>query len=110
MFSIAVLFGSKRIAALAILTGALYITQAQQIEIAGINLFAIRIIEICAVTRLILRGEIEIHEATKLDKAFLLTIIYTVIIYTSRSNTNVQAMIGTGLDLSISFCIQIPYR
>ena len=74
-------FGSRRVASLALVAGALYITEGQAINVGGFNIFSIRIFEIAAVCRILCRGELSFRTLTPVDKLLAALYIYTAAVY-----------------------------
>lgn len=66
-----VLFGSRNLAATAMLAGVLYLTQAQRIEVGGLHFFAFRFIEIAGSVRCIAKGEFGRIRFNDIDKGFM---------------------------------------
>src|SRR5262245_32638729 len=100
---LAVVFGSKRWALLGFAAGILYLTQAQHIEVAGFNLYAVRLIELAAFTRIMLRKEFSFSRLNTLDRLLLFLYLYTVTVFLLRSREEQAYQIGTAVDAMLSY-------
>jgi hypothetical protein len=90
-----VLFGSKRIAVLSISAGILFLTQGLSIDFFGINLYAMRILVLFGMLRIVFRKEFNISFANPIDRYFI--ILYSIIVsvsilrYTNESTYQIAA-------------------
>lgn len=66
-----ILFGSRELAATAVVAAILYLTEAQCVDIGGLHFFALRFIEIAGFVRCVLKGEFEHVSFNDIDKGFL---------------------------------------
>ncbi|MDA8089035.1 MAG: hypothetical protein M0Z61_02250 [Nitrospiraceae bacterium] len=64
-------FGSREWVALGMVAGVLYLTEGQQIDLAGFNFFAIRFLELAGFIRIVLKGELPRVRINSIDKSFL---------------------------------------
>lgn len=93
-----VLGGSRRAAVLAMFAGILYLTQGQQIAVAGFNMFAMRFLELGVFSRVMLRHEFSFSKLNALDKAFIILNLFVVIVYGLRSVEGQVYQIGIAVD------------
>jgi hypothetical protein len=85
------------------MAGVLYLTQVQAINVAGFNLFAVRLLELVAFIRVMSRGEFSFRELTKMDSALLLVYSFTSVVYCLRSSNGQANMIGTAVDAFLCY-------
>jgi hypothetical protein len=98
-----VLFGSRRAALLAMIAGVLYLTQAQRVDMLGLNLFAIRFLELAGFARVMARREFSFSRLTKLDKALLLLYCYKAFVYSLRSSEGLAKEIAAAVDAFLCY-------
>jgi hypothetical protein len=94
---------SKRGALLALLSGALYLSQSQRIDLLGLNLFPTRLLEIALAARLIARHEWSFSRLTALDKAFVALYIYATVVFLLRSPDGQAFRVGMMVDAFIVY-------
>jgi hypothetical protein len=100
---LAVLFAPARWALLAIMAGVLYLTQGQQIQAFGVNLFAIRFIEVAGFIRVIVRRELWISRMGRIHQTLLLLYTYATIVFLVRSNEGQAYQIGLAVDALLCY-------
>lgn len=100
-----VFFSNRRIALLGMFAGVLYLTHGQVINFFGINLFAIRILEIVAFLRILVKKEHSNIVITSADKLLIILYIYTTIVFLIRSKVDHANSIGTAIDVLLSYFI-----
>lgn len=88
VFSIIVLAGSRRLAALAVIGATCYITQGQQVNLAGFHFTAIRMVLLFGIIRCFARGETRVIKLTPIDKALIGYALSELCIYTLREKTS----------------------
>jgi hypothetical protein len=98
-----VLFAPKRWALLGMAAGILYLTQAIQIEIGGLNLYAVRFVEVAAFIRVVARREFSFATMNRLDRVLVVLYVYTVGVFLLRSNEDQVYTIGIGVDALLSY-------
>lgn len=98
-----VLFSSNRIAAIAFLSGTLFLTQGQNFDIAGININGLRLIEIFTFSRVIIKKELFTIRLNKIDKALVAVFLSNTIIFLLRSDTGQAFTIGLGVDMVLCY-------
>lgn len=93
-----VLFGTARWALLAILAAVLFLTQGQQVEVAGIHVYALRFLEVAAFVRVLARGEFSQIHVTRLDRLVVVLYAYTTLVFMARSSEGHIYQIGLAID------------
>ncbi len=86
-FCLAVLGLGRRYAALAFLGATLYITQGQTLEIGGVNMMAIRFVEVAAAIRVLSRREATSMRLTAVDHRLLFFFVAYMGIVLARTGT-----------------------
>ena len=76
-----VLFASQRWALLASMAGVLYLTQTQAIDVLGLQLYGVRLLEVAGFTRVILRKEYSFSKINRIDRVLLLFYCYLTVIF-----------------------------
>src|SRR5580765_7292597 len=89
---------SRRWALIGMLAGVLYLTQGQQLHIFGMNLFAIRFIELAGFVRVMVRREFSFSGLNRIDKGVLLLYGYTTVVFFLRSSEGKLNQIGMAVD------------
>lgn len=84
-FCIAILVVPRKHAALAFVAATLYITQGQAVDLAGVNFMAIRFIAVCALLRLLMRGELKSVVFGKIDRWLIICLAAYPILMTART-------------------------
>jgi hypothetical protein len=100
---VTVLFASRRWALMGIVAGILYLTQAQQVETGGFNMYAVRFIEIAAFVRVMARREFRPSALNRLDRTFILLYVFTVSVFLLRSTEDQAYQIGATVDAFLSY-------
>jgi hypothetical protein len=98
-----VLFASKRWALMAFIAGVLFLTQAQQVEMAGFNMYAVRFVELAGFARVTARRELTLSQLNSLDRTLILLYVYTVSVFVLRSSDERVYQIGTAVDALLSY-------
>ena len=93
-----VLFACRRWALLGMMAGVLYLTQAQTIDVLGINFFAIRFLELAGFIRIIVRREIIFSSLNGIDRIYFFLYAYTTTVFLIRSNKGQINAIGMLVD------------
>jgi hypothetical protein len=97
LFSTTGIIGSRRVAALSLLGASLYITQGEAINL-GLNLFALRFIELAIFIRVIGRKEFARVSLTRADR-WLLVFFGTLVVFNSIQSGAVSTyQLGTAVD------------
>ena len=98
-----VLFASRRWAVIAMMTGVLYLTQGQAVQVMGLNMFAVRFLELAGFVRVIARREFLFSTLNEIDRALLLVYSYTAIVFLLRSNEGQTYWIGRATDAFLCY-------
>ena len=98
-----VLLGSARWALIGIMAGMLYLPIGPSIPIFGINLFAMRFVEIAVFVRIISRREFSSFVWNGIDRVFLLLYAYTTLVFLARSSEGQANVIGMAVDAYICY-------
>jgi len=89
---------NRRWALVGIMAGVLFLTQGQQVEILGFNMYAVRFLELAAFIRVIARREFSFSELNALDKTLMLLFGYTTVVFLLRSKEGQAFQIGAAMD------------
>jgi hypothetical protein len=98
-----VFFTPRLVALLGMMAGVLYLTQTQQVEIMGFNLFAIRFLELAGFIRVISRKEFSFSQLNKVDRALLLFYFFLSIVYSLRATEDLAGVIGLSVDAFLCY-------
>jgi len=98
-----VLAAPRRWALMGMMAGVLYITQGQQIQVLGLNLFAIRFLELAGFLRVMGRHEFSFSTLNKVDRALIWLYTYATIIYLLRSSEGQTFVIGAAVDAFLCY-------
>jgi hypothetical protein len=101
--TLVVVCGSPRWALTAAAAGILYLTQSQQVSVAGFNLYALRIIELAAFVRVIVRRELYQLRLNEIDRIFIVFNCYTTGVFLLRSHEDYAFEIGRAVDAFLSY-------
>lgn len=103
IISCLILGGSRRSALLGMIGGILYLTQVQQLNLGGFNLYAFRLIELAGFLRVISRHEFSFSTLQRIDKVLLTFIIYTTVVYALRTREDLFYRIGAAVDAFLCY-------
>src|SRR5947207_1177191 len=92
-----VAFGTRRSALLAMVAGVLYLTQGQAIEI-GFHFYAVRILALTLLMRVLARRELSLRRLTRIDYAVIVLFAYMLVVFTLRSDTGYITSVADTLD------------
>ena len=95
---IVVLFGPRRWAPLGMVAGVLFLTEGEAVDVLGVNMFAIRFLEVAGFVRVSIRKEFDFSKLSKIDRIFLWLYSYTTIVFLLRSSTDQASQIGSMVD------------
>jgi len=98
-----VLFGSARWAVIGMMAGMLYLPIGQSLSVFGINLFAMRFVEIAVIVRIVCRREFSSFVWNGIDRTFLLLYAYTTLVFLARTHEGQANMIGIAIDAYICY-------
>jgi hypothetical protein len=93
----------RRWALLGVVAGILYLTQGQQIRVLGLNLFALRFIELAGFARVMTRGEFSFRSLTHIDRSVLWLYSVITIIFLLRSSEGFAYQIGVAVDAFLCY-------
>lgn len=93
-----VLFSSRRWALIGMMAGVLYLTQQQAIEVIGLNITAIRLLEVAGMARIAARRELSLTRFNGIDKVLILLYGYNTMVFLMRSDVGRAEMIGLMID------------
>ena len=98
-----VLGAPRRWAGLGMVAGVLFLTQVQAINVGGLNMFAIRFLELAAFIRVMARREFSFGRLNKIDSALLLVYGFTTIVFCLRSSDGQAGAIGIAVDAFLCY-------
>src|ERR1051326_2169431 len=98
-----VLSGSRLQALVALTCGALFLSQAQQINLMGLNLFAIRFLEAAGFARVMARREFSFTKANNLDRGLFWLYAYTTLVFLVRSKEGYLSAIALAVDAGLCY-------
>jgi hypothetical protein len=98
-----IIVGSRRLAALTILGAALYLTHGVYLDMAGLRIYGIRMIEVAAIARVIVRGEIPLGSMTTVDRAIVVLYLYSTIVFVLRSSSGYAYAVGMMVDVLATY-------
>lgn len=78
-------FAPRRWAALALLASALLLTQRQHLDVAGLNMYPIRFLELVTAVRIFARGEFKSLRLNRVDTLLLLAWFYVTVMFLLRT-------------------------
>lgn len=102
-FCLAVLLLPRRQAVLAYLGAVLYITQGQALDVGGINMMAIRFVEVAAAFRVLARGEVKSIRMTPADNFLLMSFLVYMLAILVRTGSIDWYTIGLTVDGVLAF-------
>src|ERR1043166_7510163 len=88
----------RRWAVIGYMAGVMFLTQGQAVNVFGLNLFAIRFIELAGFIRVVARGEVSSYRLNAIDRALLILYIYATIVFVLRSSEGVAYHVGMLVD------------
>ncbi len=100
---VVVIFSPRRGALLGMMAGVLFLTQVQQITILGLNLYALRFLELAGFVRVMARHEFSFRHLNSIDRALLWLYGFTTIVFLLRSSEGQAYQIGLAVDAFLSY-------
>lgn len=97
LLSIFILLLPRRLALIPLMIGTCYLTLGQQLDVLGLNFYALRILILIGWVRIIVRKEIIFIKLNTIDKLILLWITSSVVIYTLLYQTTAALIYRSGL-------------
>jgi len=98
ILSSVVLLGPRRWALLGMVAGVLFLTEGEAVDVLGVNMFAIRFLEVAGFIRVSIRKEFDFSKLNKIDKLFLWFNSYTTVVFLIRSSEGHAYQIGAMVD------------
>lgn len=98
-----ILCASRRWALIGVMAGVLFLTQGQQLQILGFNMYALRFLEMAAFFRVMSRREFSFSKPNRIDKALLLLYAYTTVVFLVRSSMGQANQIGIMIDACLCY-------
>src|SRR5580700_4342720 len=98
-----ILVAPRRWALLGMMASVLYLTQYQQIEVAGFNMFMHRFIELAAFIRVVTRRELSLSKLNRIDWGLIVLYAYTTVVYLSRESESAAYIIGQAVDAYLCY-------
>jgi len=93
-----ILLANGRWAVTAMMAGVLYLTEYQAIDVLGLNLTAMRLLEVAGIVRVGARGELRLLRFNQIDRAFIAMEGFVAIVFLLRSSVGQFEMIGNTVD------------
>ena len=93
----------RRWAVVGMAAGVLYLTQMQQIEVSGINMYAFRFLELAGIIRVLLRRELSVLRINQIDRVLGILYIYTTLVFLIRSKEGHGKAIGDLVDALLCY-------
>ena len=103
LFCVAVIASPRRLAVLAYIAAALFITQGQAVNLGGLNFMAIRFVEVAAFIRVIARGEFSFSRFTSVDRWLLIFFVTSLFVMTLRIGDLDKYALGVAVDGCLVF-------
>ncbi|HEY3856222.1 MAG TPA: hypothetical protein VGO67_17690 [Verrucomicrobiae bacterium] len=103
VLSVYILKGSKRVALLALIIGALFLTEFNEVRILGLNFFPTRVLEIFLLIRTLTRREWLAFKLNGIDKAVVWFYIYLTVVFLIRSKVGLMFQVGVAVDALILY-------
>jgi hypothetical protein len=106
VFLTAVVFSqSRRVALLGMMAGIMFLSQGQNINLFGLNLFPQRFLELAGFIRVMSRNEFSFRQLNSIDRTLLLLYAYTTVVFLLRSTEGVAYQIGIAVDAFLCYFI-----
>ena len=100
---VVVLLGPRRWAVLGMLSGVLYLTQAQQVTVMELNLYAMRFLELAGFVRVVVRREFTLADLNRMDGALVVFYSYLAIVYWLRATEGQVYVLGLAVDAVLCY-------
>jgi hypothetical protein len=92
-------------AALALAASALYLPQQQAVDVFGVNVTAIRFLEVVGLVRVLASREWTAIRPNVIDRLLVLVYVYTAVVFLLRSNEHQAEMIGRLADTLLCYLV-----
>lgn len=93
----------RRGALLGMVLGVLYLTQSQSFNVFGVNMYALRFLEIAAFFRVLHRHEFSFFEMNRVDRALLWIYTFAAAVYVVRSDGGSIADVAKTVDVCLTY-------
>lgn len=100
---VTVVCAPRRWAVVGAMAGVLFLTQGQSLNVLGLNLYAVRFVELAGFARVLIRGEVTFSNLTAIDRALLLTYGYSTAVFLLRSSEGAVFQIGVMIDAYLCY-------
>jgi hypothetical protein len=98
-----VLVAPRRTALLGMMAGVLYLTQSQALTVFGVNMFAVRFLELAGFARVALRRELALTKFNQIDRMLFLLYGFTTIVYLLRASDGQAYVVGMAVDAYLCY-------
>jgi hypothetical protein len=98
-----VLLGPRRWAVLGMLSGVLYLTQAQQVTVMEFNLYAMRFLEVAGFVRVMVRREFSFASLNRMDGALVVFYSFLAMVYWLRATEGQVYVLGLAVDAFLCY-------
>lgn len=98
-----VLFAPRRWALVGMAAAILYLPLGLSADVGGLNLYAVRFIELAGFVRVVARKEFDLSRLNKIDTAFLQLFVYTLSVFVLRSSEGWTFQLGVATDAVFSY-------
>ena len=98
-----VLFAPRRSALVGMMGGVLYLTEQQAIDVLGLNVTAIRLLEVMGIARVMVRREFSMSNVNGIDRALLMFYGYTTLVFLIRSSVGQAETVGSMVDATFLY-------
>ena len=93
----------RRWALLAMMAGVFFLTQGHSVDVAGVNLYPVRFLEVAALSRVLVRRELTWSRLNQIDVTLLLLYNYTALVWILRSPEVTGQQLASALDPTICY-------
>ncbi len=105
LIALGVICGGRGLATTSFVAAVMYLPQQQSLDIGGLTITALRMIEVFGFLRICLRGETRGLSLNRIDKAFFLTYTYAGIVFLLRSSVAQAETVGWACDTMLCYLI-----
>lgn len=105
LIALTLLGASRPVAVVAVLAAVLYLPQQQNIEVAGLTVTALRLVELVALGRILVRRELTTLAFNGIDRLFLVTYLYTATVFLLRSSVSIPETFGWAIDSILCYLV-----
>jgi hypothetical protein len=105
LIALGLIGGSRGVASASFVAAVLYLPQQQSLDIGGLTITALRMIEVIGFVRICLRGETRGLALNRIDKAFFATYAYAGIVFLLRSSVAQAETVGWACDTMLCYLV-----